>query len=74
MRVKLVSHVVGPRWARSDRAIESVCQDLGLECETKRTTSWLWETVCFKVEGREAKVDAFKRAFINAVEVWNGGK
>ena len=74
MRVQLASHVVGPRWARSDKAIEDVCWDLGLKCQVERTTSWLWETVRFKVEGPEAKVDAFKRAFINAVEVWNGGK
>ena len=74
MRVQLASHVVGPRWARSDKAIESVCQDLGLECETKRTTCWLWETVHFKIEGPASKVNTFKEAFNKAVAVFNGEK
>ena len=74
MRAQIKSHVVGPRWARSDKAIEDVCWDLGLKCQVERTTSWLWETVHFKVEGPASKVNAFKEAFNKAVAVWNGEK
>ena len=72
MRAQLKSHVKGPRWARSDKAIKDVCEDLGLECEVERTTYLLWETVYFKVEGRMSKVDAFKRGFMAAICKWNG--
>ena len=72
MRAQIKLHVKGPRWARSDKAIKNVCEDLGLECEVERTTFLLWETVYFKVEGRASRVDVFKRSFMEAVYKWNG--
>ena len=64
-------YIKGPRTARSDIAIKDAAWQLGLKCEVERDTSFLFETVRFKVEGTESKLKIFKEALESTLEEYN---
>ena len=64
---EIKSYIDGPRWARSDRFIETAALLSGLECEVNRETSLLREHVRFKVSGKESGLREFESLLRDAV-------
>lgn len=62
------SYIEGPRWARFDIAIRNACWELGLKCEVERDTSFLRESVRFKIEGKESDLLIFKRGLESSIQ------